>query len=654
MILDRLVVHDFGVYRGRQEIDLSPVSPERPIILIGARNGRGKTTLLDAINLAIYGSRANLSNRPAKMSWDDYLRRSINLGGATSASVTLNFSVVNEFGVRSYQLTRGWEAAPQGVRESFNVFVNGERDDVLAEDWGDHIEGLLPLEIASLNFFDGEKTNELATPERSKEVIRSAIRGLLGLGILEKLEADLKVLIRRKQEKVIGDSGSEALLAAEGELASLIERRAGLVLEVATVRTSLERSREEVRRKEVLAREVGVERWEQRAEIEGELASLRSQLSEVEQQMQICAAGVAPLSVVEALLARADSQVKVDQSMYREQLLLSLLTERDLEMVNRLPVSVREVAEAMFCEDRRAREDRVSHKSIHEQPEHLGEQLRTCVADLESMGEVGVLVSQFDLLESQVADVERKLMGVPSDAQLAPVLEDLGRLREQADAHERAVLSGEEELRHLDTAIERQESKVLAMRESEANRMEDDLHDRRSREYAAKALGTLSGLAQATITRNIASIESAVLDSFRQLVGKSDLISRVRLDPLSLEMSVDTSGGRQQPIERLSAGERQLLAVAILWGLSKVSQRDVPLVVDTPLARLDHHHRERLAVNYFPAAARQVVILSTDEEFDTELYQLIAPFVSREYLLEFSDTEAASKITTGYFAEVLA
>jgi len=652
MILDRLVLHDFGVYRGRQEIDLSPISPDRPIVLIGARNGRGKTTILDAVNLAIYGSRANLSNRLPKMSWDDYLKMSIHRGGATSASVTLMFSIVNEFGIRSYQLTRSWEAASHGVRESFTVYVNGERDDVLAEDWGDHIEGLLPLEIASLNFFDGEKTNELATPEKSREVIRSAIRGLLGLGILERLEADLKVLIRRKQEKAIGDSGSEAFIAAESELSSLSDRRAGLVLEVASVRTHLERSREEVRRKEALAREVGVERWEQRAEIEGELSDLRSQQSEVEQQLQICAAGAAPLAVVESLLARTDSQVQADQAAYRERLLLNLLTERDAEIVGRLPASFREVAEATLYEDRRAREGRVKHTAIHERSENLGEQLRAAMADLVSLGEVGVLVSRYDMLESRIADVERKLMGVPSDAQLAPVLEDLGRLREQADTHERALQNLEEELHHLNTAIERQESKVLAMRESEANKMEDDLQNQRSREYAAKALGTLEDLAQSTILRNIASIESAILDSFRQLVGKSDLISRVRLDPGTLEMSVDTSGGRQQPIERLSAGERQLLAVAILWGLSRVSQRDVPLMVDTPLARLDHYHRERLAVNYFPMAARQVIILSTDEEFDAELYQLIAPFVSREYLLEFIDAESASQIAPGYFAEV--
>jgi len=253
-----------------------------------------------------------------------------------------------------------------------------------------------------------------------------------------------------------------------------------------------------------------------------------------------------------------------------------------------------------------------------------------------------------------MADAERKLMGVPTDAQLAPVLETLGRLREQVATHDRSLVAGEEELQHLVVAVERQESKVASLRQSEADKMSENIQDRRSRDYATKALGTLEGLAKATITRNVAAIEDSILRSFKRLIGKTELITRVRLDPESLEMSVDTHEGDGQPIERLSAGERQLLAVAILWGLSQIAQRDVPLVVDTPLGRLDGFHRERLARNYFPAAAHQVVILSTDEEFDSDLRVLIEPFISREYLIEFVEEEHGSRITPGYFVGVTA
>jgi len=652
MILDQLILHDFGIYKGRHEIELTPLSPDRPIILIGARNGRGKTTILDAINLVLYGSRANLSNRQPRQAWEEYLRNCIHLGGATSASVGLDFSVLDDFGMRQYSITRTWEQAPRGVNESFSVTLNGDRDEVLAEDWSDHLEGLLPLEIASLNFFDGEKTNELATPERSKDVIRSAIRGLLGLGILERLEADLKVLIRRKQDVVIGDSASEALQGAEAELASLMTRRSSLVLELAESRTSLERVHEEVKRKETHAREVGVERWEQRSSIESELSVLRAERSEVEQQLQVEAAGVAPLAIVESLLARTDSQVQSDLEVHQERIVLECLTERDAAVLKQLPTELSKSAQTIFDIDRQQRRQRLSRLVVHQHPEQIGDQLRSAGIEVAALNELAILIARLDLVESRTADAERKLMGVPTDGQLLPVLEALGRLREQADTFQRSLETGEEELHHVTSAINRLESRVAGLREAEADRENESMQERRSREYAARALETLTKLAEATVARNVAAIESSILESFNQLVGKSDLVTRVRFDSETLEMSVDTADGERQPVERLSAGERQLLAVAILWGLSRVAHREVPLVVDTPLGRLDSFHREMLATNYFPNVAQQVVILSTDEEFDTDLRSKIERFISRDYLIEFIDAERSSRIVPGYFMAV--
>lgn len=649
MILDRLILHDFGIYRGRHELDLTPISPERPIILIGARNGRGKTTILDAINLVLYGSRAHLSNRLPRQGWDEYLRSCIHQPGATSALIGLDFSVLDDFGMRQYSITRAWEMAPRGVNESFSVTLNGQRDDVLAEDWGDHLEGLLPLEIARLNFFDGEKTNELATPERSKEVIRSAIRGLLGLGILERLEADLKVLIRRKQDVAIGDAPSETLQVAESELANLFERRAALVMEMAESRTSLERAHDQVKKKEVLAREVGVERWEQRAEIESELNSLRSERVEVEQQMQILAAGVAPLAIVEALLSRAESQANSDYEVHKEQLVLEVLEQRDNLVVNSLSASTQAEVLNLLSADREERRQRIHRPVVHRQPGQISDQIRSVRVDIDSLGDLAVLISRMDLAESRTADAERKLMGVPTDGQLTPVLEELGRLKEQADGFQRALDSGEEEMRHLSSVIERLEGRISSLREAEADRDSESMQERRAREYAAKALETLTKLAKATVSRNITAIEVSILESFNQLVGKTDLVTRVRLSPETLEMFVDTSEDKNQAVERLSAGERQLLAVAILWGLSRVAHREVPLVVDTPLGRLDSFHREKLALNYFPQVAKQVIILSTDEEFDLDLREKIEAYISRDFLIEFSDAEKSSRVTAGYF-----
>lgn len=200
MILHQLTLHDFGIFKGRINIDLTPRSPERPVVIIGARNGRGKTTILDAINLVLYGERANLSNRGPKVGWEDYLRGAIHRGGPDAASVKLIFSVGDVYGIRTYETTRTWQANGKSVSESFTVILDGQLETALAEDWNEHIEGLLPLDVARLNFFDGERTNELAAAEGSREVFRAAIHGLLGIGLVEKLETDLKIIRRRKTD----------------------------------------------------------------------------------------------------------------------------------------------------------------------------------------------------------------------------------------------------------------------------------------------------------------------------------------------------------------------------------------------------------------------------------------------------------------------
>lgn len=94
-----------------------------------------------------------------------------------------------------------------------------------------------------------------------------------------------------------------------------------------------------------------------------------------------------------------------------------------------------------------------------------------------------------------------------------------------------------------------------------------------------------------------------------------------------------------------------MLAVALLWGLARAARQPLPVVIDTPLGRLDSSHRGNLIERYFPYVSHQVLLLSTDTEITSEACKQLAPYIGRSYRLEFDRTKAATTVHPGYFGE---
>ena len=115
------------------------------------------------------------------------------------------------------------------------------------------------------------------------------------------------------------------------------------------------------------------------------------------------------------------------------------------------------------------------------------------------------------------------------------------------------------------------------------------------------------------------------------------------------ELNLFDQKNRKIDLQKLSAGERQLLAVSMIWSFSKASHKNLPTIIDTPLGRLDSKHRVHLVNNYFPKAGEQVLLLSTDEEIDTNLKTKLDKYISRSYHLDYNTKTQTTSIKEGYF-----
>lgn len=102
-------------------------------------------------------------------------------------------------------------------------------------------------------------------------------------------------------------------------------------------------------------------------------------------------------------------------------------------------------------------------------------------------------------------------------------------------------------------------------------------------------------------------------------------------------------------VNDFSKGEKQIYILCLIWALIKSSGVEVPFIIDTPYARIDESHRKTLTVDYLPNISKQVIILSTNEEIDSDLYNVIKPYICDEYLLLYNESARKTEVKKGYF-----
>ena len=128
MKIKKLVLENFGLFRGRNEIHLDTRvvrGKVKPIILIGGKNGSGKTSILEAIRLCLYGSQG-ISERISAKDYERYLRGRVHrddslLINPTSAAVTLVFEHAHIGSKHEFTVTRSWDVKENSV----SVYAGG-------------------------------------------------------------------------------------------------------------------------------------------------------------------------------------------------------------------------------------------------------------------------------------------------------------------------------------------------------------------------------------------------------------------------------------------------------------------------------------------------------------------------------------------------
>lgn len=657
MILDSIALTDFGLYSGRQEILLAPPAPGKPIVLFGGLNGGGKTTLLDALQLVFFGPRAKTSSR-GRLSYADYLSRCIHDKAPRRASIQLTFRNTTAGAEDHYTLRRAWrEDAAGKCREEFRVLKNDRLAPALADNWAAQVDNLLPYNIAHLFLFDGEQIERYASPDEAAALVGTAIQNLLGLDLVDQLHKDIRVYERRKSAERLDDASRAQFIEAEEELRRLRELFGTVNQQRAALRTHhLEPLRRDLRGLEDEFRRLGGDLFERRREVQQAQEDAVAALAESEEALRHLAAGPLPLLIALGIVDAAAKRDGAEQDTQRARQVDEYVAGHDEGILrhlrdHRVPESILASLRDHLAADRatnRAVAERETFLDLSPEARAALGVFRQAKAGALAKEAAGLL-AQRARLAAKAEEAQALYDSLPQADTLADVVRRREAAADELARREAQYADLGNKVERIGRDIERQEKVLASLLEADAKHQERREDRDRILRCSRRVQGTLDAFRLKMIERHLSRIERLVLDSYQQLLRKTSLVTRLSIDPETFSLKLHTRSDSRLRAENLSAGERQLLGIALLWGLAKASGRPLPTAIDTPLGRLDTGHRTHFVERYLPFASHQTLVFSTDEEIVGGYLELLRPWIGRTYRLQYDDDGGFTRVEPGYF-----
>jgi DNA sulfur modification protein DndD len=573
--------------------------------------------------------------------------------------VSLSFSYVRSGKPSVVEVERRWTRKGQTVTESLNVRQDGVSPNIGASDYQTYLNDLVPTGTAPLCFFDAETLDALTLPERrGGALLGDTLRRLLGLDLVERLQDDLTYYTTRQG----GSKKIEKLRKEILEHQKSLEEFDALISQLEESAESLEEERAEL--------ETALERQEQQLASEGgtyaarrpmlqeRLTKVAEEIETVAEELRELSSGLLPFALVPQLCRTLADKLTHEAKLYRQNVAGELLRERfsDVESVLQsdevwrdlnIPEEARETLSERLSRLMREAGPSVEvdeQTSVHNlaEPEH--NRLRDWIAQaLHSVPkQAEFLGGRLQKLKAERRSIEKDLRRAPEDEALAPIHAEIERLQKSLGELQQRQKQHSEKL----GAFRYQREDRARQHERVGTELQEAQAGERQTGLAERSKTVLRSYQDSMTRQRLTALETALVESFNAVCHKEHLLGAASINPDNFEVRLEGIRGRVVSIEYFSAGEQQLYALAMLRALRLVSKRNLPLAIDTPVARLDEAHRDRFIHRYVPEVSDQVLLFATDVEMDAETLEQTEPYLARVYDLDYDEDKGKTQIAT--------
>lgn len=627
MIFRGIEMLNFGRYEGRHTFNTT-VTRERNVILVRASNDRGKTTLFKAIKYALYGEQGMHASN-----W-------INFQTAAKGDGEMYVEIKFEHSGSEYRLRRsvrflktemGMDIATTG-RPKVELFdddglvdVGGSRD---AKDW---IDGVLPIDASQFFFFDGEEIQKYIDGQNAP--VEDAIKKVLGIKELFNAEEDLKEIKTeiddeysrnaRKQSRTEKERGKLDKLDAElniikKDIEMYESTRKGAKSQQEDLKKKLQqyKSIEDVVKERERAEQEIAKIDKARAEVDKVLSKQRGNLS---------------MGMLAGLLYTIDKGDGQGQAIdeCEEKTIQAIFEQSEMVCICGRPIDTNSY-------------NTLKSKTGSDETS-VALRLRGFVRRILREAQPGRMIVELRQLAERKSslthdkDLQQTIVKRCTDKinKSAPT-EEMAGIERQYDEAGRDIGKCESELHNL----EEEKHKIEMLKKRMESRIEsgaDDAQLQSARKRKDMCDFVIDGIGEAIeryYKMRKPELESLISKIFCQLTNNPDMYRGIKIDR-RFNLQVLRHDGTMLPTDKYSpsAGASQIVATAMIGGMNRFATKDAPIVIDTPLGRLDPTHRANLMI-YYSQMGRQIIILYQPSEIDKGDLESIRDKLASEWSID--------------------
>ena len=696
MKIESIQVRNIGPYIGKNVFNFDTSDSIRRMILIGGKNGAGKTTLFNAIKICLYGCVAygfESKNTHYYEKVAEIINSSEKLKKTGTAGVVITLLLDDGMYNHVYTFDRSWTVTGKRTAESFDLYKDGQ---IVSEneksDFESFLLQLLPPNLFRFYFFDGEKISDFIFSGNKNSDFKDAFLKLCNLDTMEIIRDNFRRISRTKAKDSANISQEYDRCLEEDNL--MAERVSFLEDAYNNVLDDIAQIDDELAMIEkAYAKGGGISKAEWRS-MQEQIIKEEARREDTRKWLKDIANNVLPFIILRDQMEEVKAQIAYE---FKARAASNVKNAMDTPEVHSIIMGVLQKSGIESADD-------ISEKIIYEISDYAS--YTSCITPILNLSEFdqyeltskinSLLAFDVSRIKSATDDIEASLRCVKrirKKMERSSIENYDGYMQKKNELHEEKLQKDQEQLRLVEELQKCRSQKVVsaanfakAKSDYEALLKKISIND-----ISARALLAFDDLQNILYEKSIRLVESGFHQFFTALINKSDLIDGIHIDDSlnvlpyknktfyvpDIKKTIDKNGPEyliaqiglhayelyQQkakngeieivlPVEvkqQLSAGEKQIFIMAIYQALSQLNKIDVPYIVDTPFARIDKEHREKILKQFFKKLNGQVIILSTDEEIVGHYQDVISDVVADTFVLNHTANGNTEILANTYF-----